>query len=93
MAAKNRKMIDLKKELNKMERYQITEELIQVRDALKGMKKADAFIFYEDAEGRGRVLFIDNLQGFPFDLTKELKILLQDAEDIYKTHLNNYINE
>jgi hypothetical protein len=79
--------------LKEMERYKLTEELIQVRDALKGMKKADAFVFYEDADGRGRVLFLDNLQGFPFDLNKELKILLEDANDIYTNHLNNFINE
>jgi hypothetical protein len=79
--------------LKEMERYKLTEELIQVRDALNGMKKADAFVFYEDADGRGRVLFLDNLQGFPFDLNKELKILLEDANDIYTNHLNNFINE
>lgn len=80
-------------EVNKLETIQLLNEIIECQDALAGMKKADAFIFYTDKAGRGRTLFLDNLRHFPFDIQKELKIMLADAIDLYiqqrKTQLEN----
>jgi hypothetical protein len=76
-----------------IETAEINNEILQCTDALEGIKKADAFIFYTDKAGRGNTLFIDNLKHFPFDLQKEIKIILSDAIEIYKQQLNTQNNE
>jgi hypothetical protein len=79
--------------IEQIERAEINSEILQCTDALDGIKKADAFIFYTDKAGRGNTLFIDNLKHFPFDLQKEIKIILAYAIVIYKQQLNTKNNE
>ena len=80
--------MDIQTYLQKIENLELTEELQQVKDAMNGFKKGDLFIFYNDAEGKGRVLFLDNLKHFPYNVENELKILLQDAAENYFLQIN-----
>jgi hypothetical protein len=81
------------RQIKQIEDTQLIEEMIVCKDALDGMRKADFFCFYEDINGRPRTLFLDNLQHFPFDVQREIKILLLDAIEFYNTQLNTQKNE
>jgi hypothetical protein len=71
-----------------LQRLQIESELIQVKAAIDGIKKGDLFVFYQDRNGAGQVLFLDNLKNFPFSIETEICTLLSDAIEQYKITLN-----
>jgi hypothetical protein len=71
-----------------LQRLQIESELIQVKAAIDGIKKGDLFVFYQDRNGAGQVLFLDNLKNFPFSIETEICSLLNDAIEQYYITLN-----
>lgn len=71
-----------------LQRLQIESELIQVKAAIDGIKKGDLFVFYQDRNGAGQVLFLDNLKNFPFNIETEICSLLSDAVEQYTITLN-----
>lgn len=80
--------MDTQTAARRLQRLQCESELIQIKAAIDGIKKGDLFVFYTDRSGAGQVLFLDNLQNFPFNIETELLALLNDAATQYQLTIN-----
>jgi hypothetical protein len=72
----------------KLQALQIESEAMQCKAAIDGIKKGDLFVFYQDRNGTGQVLFLDNLKNFPFSIETEICSLLNDAIEQYQLTIN-----
>jgi hypothetical protein len=81
--------MDTQTAARRLQRLQIESELMQVKACIDGIKKGDLFVFYNDRSGAGQVLFLDNLQHFPFNIETEILALLNDAITQYQLTLND----
>ena len=79
--------MELGKAFEKIDVLKLKSEIDTIKAACDGMERADFFVFYKDAEGKQKVLFLEDLDRFPFDLKQSVKKLLVSALQRYNYYL------
>ena len=84
--------MELGKAFEKIDVLKLQSEIDTIKAACDGMERADFFVFYKNQEGMQKVLFLEDLDRFPFDLKQSVKKLLISALQRYEFCLSQINN-